>query len=336
MKLSVVIPTFNGAWSVADAIDSVVSQSEQPYEIVVVDDCSSDGTCEVVDRLRRSSPIALRLIRLDANSGGPARPINVGVEACSAELIVVLDQDDVLAPSSLHWHLASLAALPEAAFSFTLAAYLKQPDRMLQFDFECEALGVAGQMHDGRLVIDGRDMLRLFLLGGNYVRGFPGFAFRRSAWSECGPIREQWRIGADLDFLCRLTGAGSAVFIPKVGYFRREHASNLCNDTVRMMSEVAEILIAHALRHANEELRYEVASTLRHRALEMSRELRQARIYWRGLKLCLSAGRLGGGRRDCAREALAIMAHWATHPRPKQRSGRDATRGSSSWYRTRS
>src|SRR5262249_31104546 len=76
--VSVIIPTYNGSAFLLDCLSSVFRQTQPPDEIIVVDDCSKDGTASMVAALARDSPVPLRVIPLVRNSGGPSRPLNVG------------------------------------------------------------------------------------------------------------------------------------------------------------------------------------------------------------------------------------------------------------------
>ncbi len=84
-----VIPIYNGARFVSKAIESVLSQSRIPDEIICVDDGSTDGSADVV----RKFPVRL----ITQKNGGPASARNTGILACSSEWIAFLDHDDT-------WH----------------------------------------------------------------------------------------------------------------------------------------------------------------------------------------------------------------------------------------
>lgn len=99
--VSVVIPAYNGAAFIGDALESVFSQQTLPREIVVVDDASTDGTADAVDRVGRLAPVAVRVVRLRENSGGPVRPLNVGIKQAAGPLVVLLEQDDRMAPAKI-------------------------------------------------------------------------------------------------------------------------------------------------------------------------------------------------------------------------------------------
>lgn len=95
--LSVIIPAYNRATLVRRALASCLNQDDSDFEVVVVDDGSSDGTAEVVESV--GDP-RIRLIRLPVNRGRcPAR--NAGMAAARGEWFVFLDSDDELLPGAL-------------------------------------------------------------------------------------------------------------------------------------------------------------------------------------------------------------------------------------------
>ena len=99
--IGVVIPTFNSAETIIRALESVLRQTRTPTKIVVVDNASSDSTCQVVENFStQHSELHIDLIRLEANLGpGVAR--NIGWEKCGTSLIAFLDSDDSWHPQKL-------------------------------------------------------------------------------------------------------------------------------------------------------------------------------------------------------------------------------------------
>src|SRR5262245_19202050 len=96
LDTSVIIPTYNGSRFIAGAIASVFAPPLPPREIVVIDDVSTDDTAAIVNRLVQDAPVPLRVVRMPANSGGPAGPINTGVAETAGALITILEQDDLM------------------------------------------------------------------------------------------------------------------------------------------------------------------------------------------------------------------------------------------------
>lgn len=95
MKTSVVIPAYNAAASIANAIQSCMQQTMQPHEIIVVDDASSDATCTIV-----SAYPAVRLISQPINQG-PSAARNRGISEATGDVIAFLDSDDTWLPEKL-------------------------------------------------------------------------------------------------------------------------------------------------------------------------------------------------------------------------------------------
>ena len=91
MKVSVLIPTYNRAYIISDALDSVLKQTYRDFEIIIVDDGSSDGTRDVVEGFRSEK---IRYLRHALNRGCSAA-YNTGISAAEGELVAFLDSDDI-------------------------------------------------------------------------------------------------------------------------------------------------------------------------------------------------------------------------------------------------
>lgn len=114
--VSVVIPCFNYAAFVGDAVRSALSQTGVDVEVIVVDDASTDGSVAVVDALA-SADSRIRLLRHTANVG-PVVTFNDGLQAARGELLVRLDADDLLTPGSLARSAAVARRLPSVALIY--------------------------------------------------------------------------------------------------------------------------------------------------------------------------------------------------------------------------
>jgi succinoglycan biosynthesis protein ExoO len=99
MDFSVIIPAYNVTGIIGRAIRSAAAQTFPPLEILVIDDCSTDDTVDVVRALGREIP-ALRLLSTPAN-GGPSAARNVGLREAKADWIALLDADDAWKPARL-------------------------------------------------------------------------------------------------------------------------------------------------------------------------------------------------------------------------------------------
>lgn len=111
--VSVVIPAYNRADVISDAVASAFAQTHRPIETVVVDDGSTDDTLIVLKGLAARYGAALRIVR-QANAGASAAR-NAGLDAASGAFVQFLDSDDVLRPEKVELQLAALQDAPDAA-----------------------------------------------------------------------------------------------------------------------------------------------------------------------------------------------------------------------------
>ncbi len=110
MRISVIIPTFNRAGFVTRAIDSVLNQTVAPHEIIVVDDGSTDNTCETL-KARYSDSVSLH--KRPENRGVSAAR-NFGIANCNGDWIALLDSDDEWLPDKLKHQIEQLRNSPHA------------------------------------------------------------------------------------------------------------------------------------------------------------------------------------------------------------------------------
>jgi succinoglycan biosynthesis protein ExoO len=104
MEVSVIIAAHNVEKFVGRAIDSVIAQTFRDWEIIVVDDASTDGTARTVEDTGREDP-RIRLLRHERNAG-PAAARNTGLSAANGKWIAILDADDAWRPDRLQRMLA--------------------------------------------------------------------------------------------------------------------------------------------------------------------------------------------------------------------------------------
>lgn len=96
-RISAVVPNYNYGRFICDAINSLLNQTMHVSEIIVVDDCSTDGSMDIV-RAHFGDVTRLRIIEMPVNSGNVGAPRNAGIAAATGEFIITLDSDDMLEP----------------------------------------------------------------------------------------------------------------------------------------------------------------------------------------------------------------------------------------------
>jgi glycosyltransferase involved in cell wall biosynthesis len=221
--VSIIIPAYNSGRFLAECLDSVLSLPYPDKEVIVVDDASTDDTPAVLARYADR----VRVLRLEANSGGPSRPRNVGARASRGEFVNFLDADDVLVHGKI---LESVAFMEEArGIPFVFSDFVNfhsdgretsfLADHALFRAMPKEAVGPA------RFRLKARDAF-LTLLEDNYI-GMSGAVLRRSLWESVGGFDESLKNSDDFSFFLKVAREHDLGFIDKPLHRRRIHPANI-------------------------------------------------------------------------------------------------------------
>jgi len=208
-KVSVIVPTYNYGQYLSDCFDSLLRQTMQDFEVVLIDDASTDNTGRVVERYKKAFGQRLKYKRLKERVGrGGVR--NYGVQLATAAYLAFLDADDAYCPEKLEIQCKYLDEHPdEGAVNclFYLAnSRLQEP--------------VAAKGSGGYLDV---------LFGPDYsifVEGMVGLMLRREVIDQAGLFDESISRGQDTDMLVRIIRIAKIGFIPTPLYFYRYHSSN--------------------------------------------------------------------------------------------------------------
>jgi glycosyltransferase involved in cell wall biosynthesis len=211
MLVSVVIPTFNCADFLVEAIRSILAQTYEDYEIIVVDDGSTDHT----ETALRQFATRIRYIRQEP--GGPSVARNRGILEARGELVAFLDADDLWRPTKLARQVEYLNHHPEAVLVYT--DFTRGPN--------------PGSNNDSRLkAFKPRDPADPFhtLLEENFI-ATPSVVVRREALARSGLFDPTLKGSEDFDLWLRLAKApgrpsGGFGFIDDILADVRQHSSN--------------------------------------------------------------------------------------------------------------
>lgn len=97
--VSIIMPAHNSEETISEAVRSVIVQSYENWELLIIDDCSTDGTVQVIEEYLKDSRV--RLIKTDKTVGKPYYPRNFGIKESRGQYIAFLDSDDIWLPNKL-------------------------------------------------------------------------------------------------------------------------------------------------------------------------------------------------------------------------------------------
>lgn len=233
-SISVVLPAYNHAGYVGAAIDSVLAQTWQDFELIVIDDASTDATWEVISEF---DDARLRVRRNAANLGAHAT-LNLAIGEARGDQVAILNSDDLFAPDRLERCRAALAAAGADLLGSGITLIDAAGDEIREhwwLDAYRELLRRHRESGDWVAT----------LLAGNVLITTSNFFFRRTLWEDIGGFSD-YRYVHDYDFLLRVLAAGKRLALIEDGLLRyRLHAANTISDQpLRANLECAAMLRA--------------------------------------------------------------------------------------------
>jgi glycosyltransferase involved in cell wall biosynthesis len=281
-KISVVLPTYNRLHTLPRAIGSVLAQTEEDFELVVVDDASSDGTQVYLASL---TDARIRVIALPRNVG-VAGARNAGIDTARADILCFLDSDDAYFPQRLSVVLDALAGAPDIVC--TLSSGLVEGDAkprqiVTMPDVTLTPAALEWALHCAMLSSGGTNITA-----------------RRGAAQSIGGFRSELRVMEDQDFLARLSRLGGCRLISTMLW--KKHRSE--DALTARWTDAGSWLLDYARLHPHLVTRYrKLASYLATRVLVGDLRHGSPRTFMRDLRNFKSSGLIDGN----------ILRMWRDH-----------------------
>jgi teichuronic acid biosynthesis glycosyltransferase TuaG len=99
-QVSIIMPNYNGQKTIVSAVQSVLDQTETDFELLIIDDCSTDNSRALIKKLKKQDK-RIRSFSTEKNTGSPNTPRNIGVKNAVGRFIAFLDSDDIWFPDKL-------------------------------------------------------------------------------------------------------------------------------------------------------------------------------------------------------------------------------------------
>jgi glycosyltransferase involved in cell wall biosynthesis len=230
--VSVVIPVYNGAKLIAATLRSVLAQSVTPDEIIVVNDGSTDGTAQELQRFGNS----IRVISIP--NGGVSNARNVGIEAASSDYIAFMDADDLWKPKKLEMQLSVLKAFSDVGFSCCNFLVLNGAGNMVPHFDQFRHRRLQHEVVFDRPVSNALEVL----IQGNIVGTCSNVIAKRAVLLSAGLFDRRFRQTEDYDLWLRCAAQTPFLFQSDVLLSKISHETNLTNNFLETLQYHEQVL----------------------------------------------------------------------------------------------
>lgn len=310
--VTVIVPAFNAARWLGEALRSVSEQTAASWRVVVADDGSTDETAAIARSFAETDG---RFTLLTLPHGGVSAARNAALDVAATEWVMLLDADDVLHPQTLELTLAAAAQSPDTDIVIPRQRYGDIPDSFERFsDSAAERL-------------DSTEVLRRLLLRRGVEASMSGSLYRRTLFESPEPLRFRHCRYEDLDLGYRVIGRARRVaLLPEELYFYRRHDGSFMRSLTPERFDVLDVtdrmygfFRGTPLERAAADRRFgahcnillvmysygDVCAEAERRCLEVIRRHRRGSLFGRGVRL---KNRLGALASYGGRGAMRLLA----------------------------
>jgi len=220
--VSVVVASYNHAEFLEQRMDSLINQTYQNIEILVIEDCSPDNSLEVL-RSYESNPKVKLMVR--EKNGGWVAVSNQGIDLAAGEFVLFANCDDDCEPRMIERMVAAMKASPTAGVAFCRSLFLDENGHIFGDDFTNRERSFRARCLDDTIIT--RKEMGRFLLHSCVIPNLSAALFRKECFDHVGKLSSAYRVCSDWDLFFRIAAEYDVAYIAEPLNKFRQHDSTI-------------------------------------------------------------------------------------------------------------
>lgn len=243
-KISVILPNYNYAKYLKKRIKGIEKQTYPVYELIILDDCSKDNSCAVIDKIKFK--YQLKKILNKKNSGSVFNQWKKGIESATGDLIWIAEADD-LADSKFLENVVSKFDNDKVILSYSDSKRIDQNGKIIGTTYS----DIADELNEGRYkkdyVNNGIEEIKNYLVVKNYIYNASGVVFRNGNYSKILDECKNYKLAGDWYMYLQILKLGDIAYTAKPLNMHRIHTNSVTkstnvtehyNEVVRIQDEI--------------------------------------------------------------------------------------------------
>ena len=234
--VSVIVPNFNYAKYLKERIDSILAQTYQDFELIILDDCSTDDSRDVIEKYKEDKHVT-HIVYNNFNTGSPFVQWHRGIELAKGEWIWIAESDDVAKPDFLSTILMGIENCSDAVVAYSHSFLIDDESNILQSDWH--------DVNDDNsfIVYKGKDFAYNKLLWGCQIYNASMALFRRSAYFQMDKTYKTYHSKGDWAFWMTICLLGRVVEVRNRLSYCRLHCSSVTRNATRVGQDWEEVAV---------------------------------------------------------------------------------------------
>jgi glycosyltransferase involved in cell wall biosynthesis len=220
--VSVIIPNYNHEKYLKKRIDSILHQSYQNFEIIILDDCSSDGSKKIIEEYRWNDRVT-HIVFNEVNSGSTFKQWQMGFDLADGEWIWIAESDDSCEPTLLAELISAVASEEEINLSFCQSIAINSENQILYTTISKKLAEI----------VDGKDFVKKFMLSANAIQNASMAIFRKKCISNIPLDYINMRFCGDWLFWVNVCIQGKVFISGKYLNYYLRHDNNVATAAIK-------------------------------------------------------------------------------------------------------
>jgi glycosyltransferase involved in cell wall biosynthesis len=237
-KISVIIPNYNHARYLRQRIDTVLRQTYQDFEVILMDDCSTDDSRTVISEYANNPRIRIDLN--DRNSGSTFKQWNRGVGLAEGEYVWIAESDDYADERLVERLIARLLEDSKTVFAYCRSWEISEDQKKEFADTYLSSLDRDRWTKDFH--VDGREECQTWFVQTNPVPNASAVLFRKKVYERVGGADESLRLCGDWKLWAAMAMEGSVAYLGQALNYHRRHDASVRSEATRLGLNVSEAL----------------------------------------------------------------------------------------------
>ncbi|WP_374951928.1 glycosyltransferase family 2 protein [Mucilaginibacter sp.] len=212
VKVSVIVPNYNHAPYLTQRINSILAQTCQDFELIILDDQSTDDSRQVIEKFRNHSKISHILLN-EKNSGGPFYQWNKGIELATGEYVWIAESDDWCEPTLLEVLLIGVAGNDKCTLAYAQTHTVDDAGNILQ-------TSVHNKLEE---YVDGQTYIKSYLADHCSIWNASMLIFRKASFEHVSKRFMSFKMSGDWMFYTEMAKQGDVFISGRVLNYFRNH-----------------------------------------------------------------------------------------------------------------
>lgn len=249
-KVSVIVPNYNHSRYLKDRIDSILGQTYKDFELILMDDNSSDNSREILESYRKYPFVTLLFNTV--NSGSSFKQWNKGTMAATGEYIWVAESDDVADKEFLSTVVPILDADKDISLAYS-QSYDIDENGAVKGVWLNHTKGFEDNIWTADFVANGNDLIKKYMIYLNCLPNASGVLIRKSKMEEVGWANEKFKLNGDWEFWIKMMLGTKVGFTAKCLNYFRTHSLSVRSEATKLGIGIYEYskIITYIFKHIN-------------------------------------------------------------------------------------